>query len=176
MQQTLVTAPQIRLTNVRIEPAKIADIAFVIDSWCNDENISVGRPSEIDEQTFKVGQRARVLRLLSSSSCAVARDLKPAEPGKDLLGWCLYSFDRATLRPIVHFTYVKAKARRQGIAGALLQAAGVRPEKGAWCTHNRAYLRKAVRRSGLVYNPYLLDYDPTKPTPQRRYVSDFDIA
>lgn len=164
--------PRLPRDHWRVEPAKVTDTAFIIDSWCADESVRVSRLSGEDPDVFKVGQRARILRLLSTCPCAAIRPTKawfdaqglPHDP-RVLFGWACYTSERTTLRPIVHFVYVKGDFRGQGLADALLYAAGVRPDKGAWSTHHRQYLRKAVASRGIVYNRYLLDYDPAAKPP-----------
>lgn len=153
-----------------VEFARIEDVAFILDSWCADENLYVGRPDDMDPEVFKVEQRGRVRRLLSTCKCAVVRPT-PAywkERGEKpdanhLFGWVCYTFDRATLKPLIHFVYVKACHRRQGLANALLHAAGLRRDGGAWATHSRMRFRKAMKAKGIIYNKFLLDYDPTAP-------------
>ncbi len=158
----------------RIEPAGPGDIPFIIDSWCSDEAVHVSRKSNEDPDIFKAGQRGRVLRLLSNCPGVVIR-LTPyffsshpkADSRKDLAAWCLYSIDRATLYPIIHFMYTKVEYRSQGLTSPLLYAAGIRPDKPAWCTHDRMRLGKAMKARGIMYNRYLLDYDPAYRAPAR---------
>lgn len=150
----------------RIELAQPWDFNFIIDSWCNDELVNVSRQSGEDEEVFKVGQRTRIFRLLQNHQCAVVRP-EGASDSRKLAGWICYSLDRATLRPIVHFVYVKAEFRNKGVADLLLTAAGVKPEHGAWSTHNRLRLKKATRARGIVFNRFLLDYDPAAKTPRQ---------
>jgi GNAT superfamily N-acetyltransferase len=157
-----------------VRPALVGDVAFIIDSWCADENVNVSRLSGEDPEIFKVGMRKRILQLLSSCKCAVVRPT-PAyfsahvvEPDpKKLFGWVLYTLDRATLRPVIHFIYVKPTFRRHGLADALLWEAGVRPERGSWCTTMRLRLRKSLESRGIVYNRFLLDYEPAALPPKQ---------
>lgn len=157
----------------QVDYGRPSDAQFVIDSWCSDEMVKAGRPAGIDSEVFKVGQRERILRLLGSCKLAVIRptpkfyqDNPDHDTRKDLWAWCLYALDRKLLRPIVHFVYTKAEFRKLGLARSLLDAAGVR-DQGCWCTHTRFHLRQAADRHGLIYNPYLLDYDPdAKPKMQ----------
>lgn len=160
------------MNNWIIAQAKVTDVAFIIDSWCADENVHTSRPAGEDEDIFKVGQRGRVLRLISSCQCLVVRPTeawftehgKPYDP-KLVHGWVCIGRDRQTLRPIIHFIYVKAEFRRNGLASALLAMAGVKPELGAWATANRPWLRKAREQRGIMYNRFLLDFDPNAVRP-----------
>jgi hypothetical protein len=153
-----------------VEPARIEDVGFIIDSWCADENVYVGRPDDMDPEIFKVEQRARVRRLLSSCPAVVARPTpaywqargEKADPNR-LFGWIVYTFDRATLKPLIHFTYVKGEHRRQGVCAALLHAAGYRAGEMAWASHCRLKVARRMKSKGIIYNRFLLDYDPTQP-------------
>lgn len=150
-----------------VQLATVSDVSFIIDSWCNAEHVYTSRAVGEDPEIFKVGQRARVLRLLSACRCAVVRPTaewfasqgKPVDP-KLIFGWVCYGLERTTLKPIVHFVYVKSEHRKQGMADALLVAAGVKPEVGAWATSTRYWLRNPLDARGIMYNRFLLDYDP----------------
>lgn len=154
----------------KVEFARIEDVAFILDSWCADENLYVGRPSDMDPEDFKVEQRGRVRKLISTYKCAVVRPTaaywqeRGEKPNPNtLFGWICYGFDRATLKPLIHFVYVKAEYRKHGLANALLHAAGVRREDMAWATHSRMKLRRAMKAKGIRYNYFLLDYEPQAP-------------
>lgn len=150
----------------RLEPGLVSDVPSIIHDWCSDEYVKVSRLTNEDSEIFKVGMRARISRILSPSLAITARLLPSffeahplAEPGKNIAGWCVYALEKETMLPVIHFTYVKAKCRRQGIAHALLHAAGVTPDTGAWCTHDRNSLGKIMRQNNIMYNKYLLEYD-----------------
>ncbi len=168
-------------------PAQVGDVSCIINDWCADEHVYVGRLSGEDPEIAKVGMRARILRLLGSCKCAVIRPTsawfhlhKVPWDGAKLFGWICYSVDRSTLRPIVHFVYVKPAdkttgtgLRKHGLADALLTAAGVTPQKGAWCTHSRIRLKAPMRARCIVWNKYLLDFDPAAmPPPPKPAVKD----
>lgn len=158
----------------QILPAQMTDLPFIINSWCADEHTYVGRPSQEDVEVAKVGMRARVTRLLGSCKCAVVRpsrfffDLHQIPVDKKMLfGFVCYGRELKSLRPIIHFVYVKPAEpatgtglRKHGLADAMLKYAGVKPDEGAWCTHERVRVRSAMKSRGLIYNKYLLEWDP----------------
>ncbi len=158
----------------QILPAQMIDLSFIMDSWCSDEHTFVGRPGEEDPDVAKAGMRARVLRLTGASKCAVVRPTKaffelhqiPIDM-KKLFGWMCYGRQVATLRPVIHFIYIRpvdpttgTGLRKRGLADALLlHAARVTPESGAWATHTRLRLTQAMRKRGILPNKYLLECD-----------------
>lgn len=166
----------------QVSPCTPADVGFIIDSWCADEHVKVSREIGEDPEVFKVGQRRRVVRLIQSCTCVALRptpeywaSVGAAPNPHELFAWICYSLDRATLRPIIHFVYVKPEShakvplRSCGLASALLHIAGVRPEKAAWATSKRHALRRAAEKRGIIYNRFLLDYDPAAKPPRWNY-------
>lgn len=151
-----------------IEPATVDELALIIDSWCAGQ---AGQPhyALVPPEIFKVEMRARVTRLLGTSRCAVARptplgwDVLGVAPvnrdTRSILGWVCYAYDKATQAPIIHFLYVKARYREQGVAtGLATKAAGVSRDNLWWSTHTTPRIGKLLRRCGGTWNPFLLEY------------------
>ena len=145
------------MTPYVIEFATVEEVALILDSWCAGQ---ASQPHQlVDADLFKVEIRARVMRLLATNKCAVARATEPDAAGRrEVLAWICYGWDVAVGQPIVHYVYVKGAHRRSGIAAALLQsAAGVKPASLWWFTHISPRAGKIARRFGGLYNPFLLE-------------------
>lgn len=161
----------LHLDDWQLDAISVPDLKFVLDSWCNDELVNGPSDPLTDPDIFKTGQRERILGLVGTSKCIVARAQPklfaryPSHPAvnaeRTILGYCVYALDRRMNRPVIHFVYVKADARHNFIADGLLQAAGV-SEAGSWCTHMRARLREPAKARNLIYNKYLLDHNLAK--------------
>lgn len=163
--------PFLTRSHWRVEPAVVNDVGFIVDSWCSDEHVNVGRQSNEDNDIAKAGMRGRVLRLLSKYRCAVARPTAAyfAATGQTpnaaaLFGWVCYAVEHSTLNPVVFFVYVRphdntsnVTVRGRGVGDSLLAAAGVREGVATWCTSDRLRLGKAMKKRNILYNKYLLD-------------------
>lgn len=157
----------------RVAPCIPSDVPFIINSWAADASVYESRQANEDPEVFKVGQRERILRLIQANNCVSARPCESEDSATnsatELFGFICYGLDRKTLRPVIHFVYVKKEHRGRKIASTLLKIAGVRPEKASWCTTQRIKTLKPQSRRGLMFNRFLLDYDPGAKPEKWRY-------
>jgi hypothetical protein len=159
--------PHFTTSSWKVSPATPADIGFILDSWANDACIHDSRIAKEDPDIFKVGQRERIIGLVQRNNVITARptdafwQTQGLVPNPhELFGYICYGSDRKTLRPVIHFIYVKAAYRQHRIADTLLKLVGVRPDKACWTTSQRSRLLKPADARGITYNRFLLDYDP----------------
>ncbi len=119
------------------------DKAFVVSAWLANNRHSPATMG-INGKVYLEGERAKIDRLLIAYDVAVAH---APEDEEALLG-----FACTGPRPVIHYVYVRASARRLGIARSLLaRFVG----KKCWRTH-LPVMRGLMVPSEWVYNPYLL--------------------
>lgn len=125
------------------------DIPFVLSSWLKSYRYSQAARNVVNDIYFseQVGQKARILEMLSDCRTLVACD---EEEGDCIYGWICAESIEGSVPPVVHYVYVKSSYRRRGLARALLKAAGV---GGApfWATHETAAIRGRI---DYVYCPW----------------------
>lgn len=135
--------------------AEISDANFILDSWYAEAVDVALKYSRMSPTTIATYIPMRVRLLFSRHACAVVRVERLP------VGFTCYSFERRSLKPIVHALYVQPPMRRQGIGTTLLLAAGVKDGADGWHTsfaQGKAWPRAA---RNLHQNLVLLDYNPT---------------
>lgn len=93
-----------------IRPGKPDDLAFVADSWT--------KHAHRGERKASATKHVRALLSRSSSYLSVAH--VPGEPDA-ILGWVVVEDANGPWTvPVIHYVYVRASGRRQGVARTLL--------------------------------------------------------
>ena len=117
---------------------------LVAASWFESYRRGGSSPN-VQFEVYKAGQGGLITRLIDRSEVWVAT--LPAVPD-EVCGWV------ARVGPVVHYVYVKQAYRRLGIARALVNGTGPRPE---WHTHEtRPVGRSFAQALGTRYNPWLV--------------------
>lgn len=163
----MISTPDNNINHERdylIMPATLNDLNFITDSWC----ASYAQSSAVlplNPEIYKVEHRATVALIIARARVAVARPRSHVEidgrPSKatDILGYCVYHWDPMSKTPIVFWTYVKKIARGHGVARELLaNAANVTDSSVAWAPFWTPALKRAEKRSNIMFNPYALTH------------------
>lgn len=136
-------------------PSEPNEVQFIIDTWARVTMEKDTTFIRMDGDTFRINLRERIARLLSTCNCCVL-----ISPTGQPRGFCCYSFDRATLWPIIHFIHQNAQIHYK--MEVMVKAAG--KSEDIWVTSSVAFLSlRSVKYTRAHFNPFLLDYDPTAP-------------
>lgn len=107
---------------------------------------------------YSVGMQKRFARLAKNNKVLIATNPAPEaqEAKRDILGWIMFKRwqDEAL---IVHYLYVRAPFREQGLARELLAAAGYRDNMPIVATHRFRLDRKQTKRYQVAPNEFLLE-------------------
>jgi hypothetical protein len=155
-----MTVVQLTSGKVKIRPAVVADLGFIIKSWSMSNSEFVTETLHIQEPEMFTS----VMKLISAVTHPTITEL--CKGAKTVLVACdpnnldnLHGFivvDQGTIFPIVHYCFVKFGVRKQGIATALFEVAlchcGI-PPVIVNCTHWGYIVGRIAPNHGLVYNP-----------------------
>lgn len=150
-------APKREPSPIAVRPMSIDDASYVIDSWARSFRRSP-TTGAIEDDVFKIEQRARIDRLICRSKTFIACE---PEDRRQIRGWIVFEPGGARYRiPCVHYVCVQPSFQLTGIGTALVSIArqtAEDPDAFMWTTHETAPMRHIRPKWNLVYNPYLLE-------------------
>lgn len=141
---------------IAIRPITIDDASYVIDSWARSYRRSP-TTGAIEDDIFKIEQRARIDRLICRSKTFIACE---PDDKRQIRGWICFEPGHSEKIPVVHYVCVQPSFQVTGIGTALVSIArqtAADPEAFMWATHETAPMRHIRAKWNLAYNPYLLE-------------------
>jgi GNAT superfamily N-acetyltransferase len=141
---------------IAVRPISIDDASYVIDSWVRSYRRSPAT-GPIEDDVFKIEQRARIDRLICRSKTFIACE---PEDKRQIRGWVCFEPGNANKIPVIHYVCVQPSFQVSGIGTALVSIARQTAsdvESFMWCTHDTAPMRHIRPKWNLLYNPYLLE-------------------
>lgn len=109
---------------VAVRDAGPGDLGFILKPWLLTLRNASHESWHVDNEDFFPGEEVALKRVLARPTCRAL--IAHAADDPDLNLGCLI----CEAPDVCHFVYVKAGVRRHGVARALLQAAGLDPERG----------------------------------------------
>lgn len=149
-------AAKLEPSPIAVRPISIDDASYVIDSWARSYRRSP-TTGAIEDDVFKIEQRARIDRLICRSKTFIACE---PDDKRQIRGWIVFEPGHAQKIPIVHYVCVQPSYQVTGIGSALVGIAretATDPDAFMWSTHETAPMRHIRSKWNLVYNPYLLE-------------------
>lgn len=141
---------------ISVRPINIDDASYVIDSWVRSYRRSP-TTGAIEDDVFKIEQRARIDRLICRSKTFIACE---PEDTRQIRGWICFEAGHEKKIPIVHYVCVQPSFQLTGIGSALVgivRQTAKDADSFLWATHETAPMRHIRRKWNLLYNPYLLE-------------------
>lgn len=141
---------------VDIRPMQAADENFVIHSWLKANwDLYASKLPGIDRDAYYRGQQGVIVRALDRPLSEVLV-VTPRGDGLTIIAWVCSEKMPHHPETILHFVYVKEAFRDMGIAGLLVRAAGMDPERLVYTHTNKRAAKIMSRRPNSSFNPWLL--------------------
>lgn len=123
-----------------IRRAEPGELVYVASTWLGQLVRGMNRSDSWRERA-----RETITRLLVSAPVLVETQLRDGR--EQVRGWVCFS----PMGPssVLHFVYVRNECREEGIARALVWAAGVDRSRVVLHTHENALARAVIKRTGV---------------------------